>query len=67
MDGFTECPGRWLARGALSPVVDENDVAEVLRRQPSAEVVLFEGAGHSIQGDKPLELAALIERFAFAG
>ncbi len=55
-----------LARGALSPVVDDNDVAEVRRRQPSAEVVVFEGAGHSIQGDKPLELAALIERFAFS-
>jgi pimeloyl-ACP methyl ester carboxylesterase len=56
-----------LARGALSPVVDDNDVAEVLRRQPSTEVVVFEGAGHSIQGDKPIELAALIARFAFAG
>lgn len=54
-----------LARGALSPVVDDNDVAEVLRRQSNAEVVVFEGAGHSIQGDKPIELAALISRFAF--
>ena len=54
-----------LLRGSLSPVVDDNDVAEVKRRQPSAEVVVVEGAGHSIQGDKPLELAALIERFAF--
>jgi len=54
-----------LARGALSPVVDDNDVAELKRRQPDAEVVVFEGAGHSIQGDKPIELAELIERFAF--
>jgi pimeloyl-ACP methyl ester carboxylesterase len=54
-----------LARGALSPVVDDNDVAELKRRQPDAEVVVFEGAGHSIQGDKPIELAALIARFAF--
>ena len=55
-----------LARGALSPVVDDNDVAELKRRQPNAEVVVFEGAGHSIQGDKPIELAELIERFVFA-
>ncbi len=55
-----------LLRGSLSPVVDDKDVAEVRRRQPSAEVVVVDGAGHSIQGDRPLELAALIERFAFA-
>ena len=54
-----------LLRGSLSPVVDDNDVAEVKRRQPTAEVVVVDGAGHSIQGDKPLELAALITRFAF--
>ena len=52
-----------LVRGSLSPVVDDGDVAELLRRQPAAEVVVVEGAGHSIQGDKPVELAALIERF----
>jgi pimeloyl-ACP methyl ester carboxylesterase len=54
-----------LLRGSLSPVVDDNDVAEVKRRQPTAEVVVVDGAGHSIQGDKPLELAALITGFAF--
>ena len=54
-----------LLRGSLSPVVDDNDVAEVKRRQPDAEVVVVDGAGHSIQGDRPLELAALIDRFAF--
>ncbi len=26
-----------------------------------------EGAGHSIQGDKPLELADILEDFFFAG
>jgi pimeloyl-ACP methyl ester carboxylesterase len=49
-----------LLRGAQSPVVDDPDVAEVLRRQPSAEVVVVEGAGHSIQGDQPIEVARLI-------
>ena len=52
-----------LARGALSPVVDDADVAELRRRQPTVEVVTIEGAGHSIQGDQPLELASLIDRF----
>ncbi len=56
-----------LLRGSLSPVVDDNDVAEVKRRQPTAEVVVVDGAGHSIQGDKPIELTALIEGFAFGG
>ncbi len=56
-----------LLRGSLSPVVDDNDVAEVKRRQPNAEVVVVDGAGHSIQGDRPIELAALIDRFAFGG
>jgi pimeloyl-ACP methyl ester carboxylesterase len=52
-----------LVRGALSGVVGDEDVAELQRRQPSAEVVVVEGAGHSIQGDKPLELARLLENF----
>jgi pimeloyl-ACP methyl ester carboxylesterase len=46
-----------LARGALSPVVDDADCDELRRRNPNAEIVVFEGAGHSIQGDKPIELA----------
>jgi pimeloyl-ACP methyl ester carboxylesterase len=56
-----------LVRGSLSPVVDDDDVAELRRRQPSAEVVVVDGAGHSVQGDRPNELAALIERFIFSG
>jgi pimeloyl-ACP methyl ester carboxylesterase len=50
-----------LARGSLSPVVSDEDVAELERRDPSARVVVIEDAGHSIQGDKPLELAALLD------
>ena len=30
---------------------------------PTARVELVEGAGHSIQGDKPLELARLLVDF----
>ncbi len=49
-----------LVRGAQSPVVDDADVAELRRRRPDAEVIVVEGAGHSIQGDQPLRLAELI-------
>jgi pimeloyl-ACP methyl ester carboxylesterase len=52
-----------LTRGDLSAVVDDEDVAEFLRRQPATRYRLFEGAGHSIQGDKPVELAAAIREF----
>src|SRR4029077_18278472 len=52
-----------LVRGGLSGVVGDEDVAELQRRQPSAKVVVVEGAGHSVQGDKPLELARLLEDF----
>ncbi len=55
-----------LVRGGLSPVVDDDDVAELRRRQPTAEVVVVEGAGHSVQGDRPLELAALLARWCTA-
>jgi pimeloyl-ACP methyl ester carboxylesterase len=50
-----------LARGgAEGSVVDDDDVTALLQRRPDARVELVEGAGHSIQGDRPLELAALI-------
>lgn len=49
-----------LVRGSLSPVVDDADVAEAKRRQPTMRVEVVDGAGHSIQGDRPVELAALI-------
>jgi pimeloyl-ACP methyl ester carboxylesterase len=50
--------------GAPGTVVDDDDVARLLAAQPDARVELVEGAGHSIQGDRPLELAALLEDFA---
>jgi pimeloyl-ACP methyl ester carboxylesterase len=56
-----------LVRGGASPVVDDDDVAELLRRRPDAEVVVVDGAGHSIQGDRPTELAALIAERLPAG
>ncbi len=50
-----------VVRGSTSPVVDDDDIAEVLRRNPRAQIVVVEGAGHSVQGDKPLELAGILE------
>ena len=53
------CPIR-LVRGSLSPVVDDDDVAEARRRQPDLVVDVVDGAGHSVQGDRPVELAAIV-------
>lgn len=44
-------------------VVDDDDEAELLRRVPGARVEHVTDAGHSVQGDAPLELAALIADF----
>ena len=41
-------------------VVGGDDVTELLRRRPDARVVEVD-AGHSVQGDQPIELAAIIE------
>ena len=51
-----------LVRGGTSPVVDDADVAELLRRKPDATVHVVDGAGHSVQGDRPRELAALVRQ-----
>jgi pimeloyl-ACP methyl ester carboxylesterase len=45
-------------------VVDDADEAELRRRLPSVRVEHVEEAGHSVQGDAPLELAALVDDFA---
>lgn len=49
-----------LVRGALSPVVDDEDVAELVRRRPDAAVHVVDGAGHSVQGDRPRELTQIL-------
>jgi pimeloyl-ACP methyl ester carboxylesterase len=48
---------RGMARGS---VVDDEDVAEVLSRLPGANIISVEGAGHSVQGDQPVELARIL-------
>ena len=56
-----------LARGMRpQSVVDDADEAELVRRCPHAQVERFADAGHSIQGDMPVELAATLSAFADA-
>ena len=47
-------------------MVDDADEAEFRRRRPHDRVVVVDDAGHSIQGDQPLELARIIEEFVDA-
>ena len=51
---------------AMGPgsVVDDEDEAEFLRRLPNATIVHVAKSGHSVQGDQPLVLAALLEHQA---
>jgi pimeloyl-ACP methyl ester carboxylesterase len=52
-----------LVRGTrLGSVVNDGAEAEVRRRQPSARIEHVD-AGHSVQGDRPVELAALLDDF----
>jgi esterase len=52
-----------LVRGGLSGFVNADDVAEMLRRKPDVAVRVVEGAGHSVQSDRPLELVEIIQGF----
>lgn len=47
-------------------VVSDEDEAELRRRAPHTRIEHVEEAGHSVQGDAPLELASLIRDFALA-
>jgi len=59
----SDAPLLLLRGGSSGSVVDDADVAELLRRRPEARVVVVDDAGHSIQGDQPLVLAAHLESF----
>ena len=56
-----------LVRGAESPMVEDEDVTAMQHLLPTMEVVVVEGAGHSVQSDGPLELAQTIDRFVPTG
>jgi pimeloyl-ACP methyl ester carboxylesterase len=46
-----------------SSVLRDEHEDELRRRLPDARIEHVEGAGHSVQGDRPIELAALIADF----
>jgi len=50
----------WLVRGGRSPVVTDDDVRELHRRRPDARIEVIPDAGHSVQGDAPAALAAIL-------
>jgi pimeloyl-ACP methyl ester carboxylesterase len=53
-----------LVRGmADGSVVSDEAEKELLARQPAARVEHVAGAGHSVQGDRPVELAELLRSF----
>jgi pimeloyl-ACP methyl ester carboxylesterase len=53
-----------LVRGtAAGSVVTDDGEKELLSRRPTARVEHVAGAGHSVQGDRPVELAALVHSF----
>jgi pimeloyl-ACP methyl ester carboxylesterase len=56
-----------LVQGADSPFVRPEDRAEFERRLPSVRWEVVAGAGHAVQSDQPLALAALIREFALDG
>jgi len=54
-----------LVRGmAAGSVVDDDDEARFTATAAAGTVVRIDGAGHSVQGDRPLELAALLDDLA---
>lgn len=53
-----------LVRGMRAQsVVDDADEAEFVRRAPHGHIVHVEEAGHSVQGDTPVELARILAAF----
>ena len=55
-----------LVRGADSGFVTDEDEAAMKARRPELAVHVVAGAGHSVQGDQPLELARIIGEFVAA-
>ncbi|MEM9521923.1 MAG: alpha/beta hydrolase [Actinomycetota bacterium] len=50
-----------LWQGGKWSVIGDEDIEAWMTRRPDTVHIVVEGAGHSIQGDKPLEMAALID------
>ncbi len=58
--GQLRCPVTLIRGMAQGTVVDADDVERFSEVLPSATVIEVEGAGHSIQGDRPVELARIL-------
>jgi pimeloyl-ACP methyl ester carboxylesterase len=58
-----ECPAL-VVRGGHSDVLTANGAAEMIARQPRAELVTVPGVSHPIPFQKPRDLAALFRAFA---
>lgn len=56
-----------LVRGGASLFTHDDDVAEFVRRKPGTPVHVVEGAGHSVQSDRPRELVDIIRAAMRAG
>ena len=56
-----------LVRGGNSTFVGDEDAAAFIGRCPGATVEVVEGAGHSVQSDRPRELASLLRRMLGVG
>jgi pimeloyl-ACP methyl ester carboxylesterase len=52
-----------LVHGGRSPFVHDEDETRMRELQPSIRTEVVEGAGHSVQSDKPVLLADLIAEF----
>ncbi len=61
--GELSMPVTLLRAMGTGSVVDDDDEAEFVKRLANAVVVHVEDSGHSVQGDQPLELAALLARY----
>jgi pimeloyl-ACP methyl ester carboxylesterase len=61
--GGLTCPTLLVRGMADGSVVTDAAEEELRRRLPSAHVEQVDGAGHSVQGDKPVELARLLAGF----
>jgi pimeloyl-ACP methyl ester carboxylesterase len=56
-----------LVRGGNSPFVGDEDVAEFRARHAGVDVRVVPGAGHSVQSDRPVELAAVLREVLARG
>jgi pimeloyl-ACP methyl ester carboxylesterase len=52
-----------LVRGGRSPFVHDDDEARMRELQPTTRVEVVDGACHSVQSDRPVVLAGLVDEF----